>query len=1206
MWRVVTTLKLRSRGYRPISRSCSVKFRGPVPQKLKVSTLTLIASGLSITGLFFAAGCASQIHSPHGSQTAAPSAVGLPAATIGKEATALTPQSASGGTSALELRGKRVAKEDPLVMEPVKLAESPAARDVAPVKANPSPMNAQPVAASLATATQAPAELSNPPSLASESAKPRSQGISDQTQPPSGNSPWVGEAILAAVVVCLIVAWSYGHSEPVRARRKLQAIVDGVEDTLAGLGRVSQELQEAIAGAAADYGNEVRRSYLRAIALDDVRRLTPGVRLQPLYAQGIRNLLDCQEWNAGRLLQLRGIGADSASRIAEACQALTRQVERQPIPHPRITDGSAAAICLYAKIYVFGKAQALLRGQKEAVERVLETLRRMLGAVEIRVTFLRWLVGSKARGGLKEAIDLVSTAVAESSAGQTLGKTLAEAADQLGAAKALSQSPISHEDLMVDAVANEDFYRTALTNFLGPTSGGTVGRAVTAGQRSLPVEAATEPVPVGVPPKIATGFSIQGPGGLRIELRSHAGGFSGRAYAGATAARCWLPPDKDVTVGGYFIRGGMVYVGHELRSVNQGTVEPALIDAAQPIQRGMANCQVRMLTYWSNYSYATPAARASYLQWLATGRADPGADIGYVFLYFYGLERRALCDAENDPAAKAEVPTIVAEVRRLRSIYGSNHSFARYSADFLEYLEVTQPESAGEGVNAALPALERYRLSFDLRRRLGSIAASGDPLPANLAYIWFHNDPRSRLPAVVTRCPREVASLFELEYRRRFGEGLILPKNKTKLKLTYKPASASFGAVLVGTVDLPDVAVLSTTYSKLESVALECSRLLEGYGRFVARNSGQERSLDALVLLPACLWPERIKMAMEAMKQVAQESGRAHTVKFSAFLKNLPPGDLTKSKFVSLCRALGDLEVGIEPDVRFGGQLPSGDDPVAVFAAEATEKTTEGFGSAALMVHLASIVAFADGDFSEPEAQKLREHIEREWDLAPAEQQRLLARMATFRLRSPPTTGLKKMVEALDDRMRAAVLDLLLAMAYADGVLAPTEVRALEKIYRLFEIEPSSLYTRLHDLAARPEGAPRAPRRTKGPIQLDRAKVEQLMAESAEATRRLTVIFDTEGAEQSGAEAPEPTPAPAEPTLLGLDAAHAGLLAVLLERPEWTRPEFEELCADKGLMPDGAIETINEAAFARFDQPVIEGDDTLEINTQLLLEEKAA
>jgi hypothetical protein len=77
----------------------------------------------------------------------------------------------------------------------------------------------------------------------------------------------------------------------------------------------------------------------------------------------------------------------------------------------------------------------------------------------------------------------------------------------------------------------------------------------------------------------------------------------------------------------------MLYLGHNLPAVNRGTVEPALIDPALPINSAAANCRVRMLNYWSNYSYADPSARASYLQWLANGRDDPEADIGYVFLF---------------------------------------------------------------------------------------------------------------------------------------------------------------------------------------------------------------------------------------------------------------------------------------------------------------------------------------------------------------------------------------------------------------------------------------------------------------------------------------------------------------------------------------------------------------------------------------------
>ena len=40
--------------------------------------------------------------------------------------------------------------------------------------------------------------------------------------------------------------------------------------------------------------------------------------------------------------------------------------------------------------------------------------------------------------------------------------------------------------------------------------------------------------------------------------------------------------------------------------------------------------------------------RATYLDWLAGGRADASYNPGYMFLYFYGLERRFLVDRPSD------------------------------------------------------------------------------------------------------------------------------------------------------------------------------------------------------------------------------------------------------------------------------------------------------------------------------------------------------------------------------------------------------------------------------------------------------------------------------------------------------------------------------------------------------------------------------
>jgi len=67
----------------------------------------------------------------------------------------------------------------------------------------------------------------------------------------------------------------------------------------------------------------------------------------------------------------------------------------------------------------------------------------------------------------------------------------------------------------------------------------------------------------------------------------------------------------------------------------------------------------------------------------------PSADVGYVFLFFYGLERRVLVDAKSDPKAMTEVPAIAAEIESLRSIY-SNRSFQSYTRNFLDYVSTLE------------------------------------------------------------------------------------------------------------------------------------------------------------------------------------------------------------------------------------------------------------------------------------------------------------------------------------------------------------------------------------------------------------------------------------------------------------------------------------------------------------------------------------
>jgi hypothetical protein len=219
----------------------------------------------------------------------------------------------------------------------------------------------------------------------------------------------------------------------------------------------------------------------------------------------------------------------------------------------------------------------------------------------------------------------------------------------------------------------------------------------------------------------------------------------------------------------------------------------------------------------------------------------------------------------------------------------------------------------------------------------------------------------------------------------------------------------------------------------------------------------------------------------------------------------------------------------------------------------------------------------------------------------------------------PPLRNFKKHIEDLPTHARQAIGDFMAEVAKADNQVTPEEVKLLEKVYKLLDLEVQGLYSKLHTASEGPvtvrpagEGAtgyaippPLAPSSAKPSDELDMERIAALHAESEKVSAILTAIFSADEVE------PEPEPTmmahPAEESametsLLGLDAAHSDLARQLLTRTEWSREELEELTEDRGMLLDGALETINEAAYDAHDMPLTEGDDPIEINQEIIEE----
>lgn len=683
--------------------------------------------------------------------------------------------------------------------------------------------------------------------------------------------------------------------------------------------------------------------------------------------------------------------------------------------------------------------------------------------------------------------------------------------------------------------------------------------------------------------------------------------------------KCWFPPGRGVDIAGYHISDGMIYVGSEMKSLRgYSGGDPALINPSLPVSARSRDPKGDDFQYWPSYSRISESSRASYLEWLASGRKDPGIGIGYVFLFFYGIERRLLHDASRIDSAKNDVPTLVGEVERLLEIYGHNDSFRGYAANLLDILGFREK---GLDVMGEEPPEEwgGWDIPARVKVGLGSLVSEGKPIPPGWALAWLLRNPYSQVRIPAQRCPQEFRKLFHLRYGQKYGEGLKLAPNKKRLKITYLPASATFpGAISIQVRDLPDVTVLKSPVERLQRIADQVCDELDPYSRRLGRNGGK-RDIVAVGLLPPEIAPDSADVLpfFRSIQQRIDAQGWA-PVPAEEFIKAIGSNSdemLTKKEASQLLQALELMGLGVEPDVRHGGVNLSKVEKVVVFKSSGRVTQEEMYVQATLLLHLSVAVAAADDHLAPDEQQHLERHIENALDLEQSARLRLQAHLRWLLECPPKMSGLKGRIKTIPANERRGLARFLIMVAGADGQVGPEEIRTLAKIYPLLGFDRNDVYGDIHALATGPL-ADQGPVTITGPelsigyaiptlnptgvIELDATKVAAIKEETRRVASVLGEIFS------AGDEEPAPeTPSGDEvqKTLIpGLDESHSALVCDLRMVERWSKADFAKLTERHGLLPAGATETINEAAFELAGELLLDGEDPLEVNLHVLEE----
>lgn len=677
----------------------------------------------------------------------------------------------------------------------------------------------------------------------------------------------------------------------------------------------------------------------------------------------------------------------------------------------------------------------------------------------------------------------------------------------------------------------------------------------------------------------------------------------------------WTQPTDEVVIGGISISGGFFYLGKTLKGYD-GWTESSLINPSLRVDVKAPDYAGESMGYWPSYSEIPPKCRAAYLDWLASDRSHPDVCIGYVFLYFYGIERRLLVDATEQKIEETEVKLLIAELVRLRNNYGLNHSFKNYASSLISHsivkffpdqLDAFSKElvSVGKGFTS----LFKYQLSNAVR--------AGESINSELAHTWVTSHPNFSLRTPARRCEKEFETLFKLRYRAKYDAGIKIKENKTKLVLDYHPASPTMSGYRGVKSDLPDPSFLKGPVKKLMTIAESCTGELESYSRYLGRKDNCSDSIEALALLPKDLAQTFPNKAFDELKEwLIEQSEKSNGVlEVRQFLKIIGDDKLqkiNKKKAIQIASLVESAGFGLAPDIRFHGEKPELAGKLVIFSKDHGKNflPSSDFEQIKTIVRLGAMVSVADEHVTIEESETLKSLIFDNRNISGIEKDSLAAYLK-WRLKTPPNMlGIKALLSKVSDLEKAAISEILVGVALADGKVRPQEIVQLEKLYSQLGLDKALVTTDLHNLKSSVTTSS-----TKGASQVNDANSDEIsvgfklnreflklrQAETKKVQSALDAIFtENELLDVQENEISEKIKTDGDSS--GLDVEHKKLYGKLISQEQWPDAEIRQFCKELDLMKDGALEVINDWAFELVDAPVIENGDPIFVDLEIVEE----
>lgn len=681
----------------------------------------------------------------------------------------------------------------------------------------------------------------------------------------------------------------------------------------------------------------------------------------------------------------------------------------------------------------------------------------------------------------------------------------------------------------------------------------------------------------------------------------------------------WIKPGESVKVGTFEINGGFFYFGGKLDSLDNYSTEASLVDHTLKLNTTSPDYIGEHMGYWPSYENITPESRAAYIEWLAGDRSNPETNIGYIFLYFYGIERRLLIDSLQNTISEDEYNSLIIELNRLKIIFANNRSFDNYVSSLLSHVRVLNYKGQNKQLDQKLLFGHREFTSF-FKFRLANIVNGGELLPEDLALAWVRSHPEYSLRTPARRCENEFNTLFKIRYNQMYGEGLIIKPNKTRLQIHYHSASSSLRGYQALKFDLPDPSRLKAPVTKLMTIAETCTEELVPFSRYVGKADVSRDSIIAITLLPKDILQTLSNPILDEVKiwinnKISKSNGLATIEEFIKLFGEEAPEKINKKEALMLVNIVEKSGFGMVPDIRYHQAKPEITGKIAFFPGGHGEEFSPShvFSLIGTILRLGSIVAVIDNNIHESEVTFLQNIIQEEPQLSEIEKKSMNAYLF-WRLHTPVSmTGIKARIDEINDLDKAAISHILISVALADGKIVPSEIKQLEKLYISLGLDKSMVTSDIHNISTNKlistipyisdtrRNISENSKEKKSSFNLNR----DLLKIHEEETVGVQAILESIFIDDNFIDEPENNKL--EQTLQhenGLDDKHHKLYSKLIKQNEWMYDDVKIICDELQLMVDGAIEVINDWAFDQVDAPIIDSGNTIFIDQELVEEIK--